>query len=80
MSIRRQQDKGVWTDLVYKAIDTIWRERGTPPTMKEVMDATGISTKSVVKYEYQRLAEQNKIDIVSGKPVPKWVINRIVRN
>lgn len=76
----KRHDSGIWTDVVMQAIDHIWKEKSMSPSMREIMEATGITTKSVVKYEYLRLAEQNKIDLVDGKPIPKWVISRLSKN
>lgn len=68
---------GVWTESVVKAIDATWHERYIPPSMRDIMNATGITSKCVVTYEYERLAEQGVIEIVDGKPVPKWVIAKL---
>jgi hypothetical protein len=74
---RKREKKGIWTDLVEQAIDASWREKAIPPTIRDIMDVTGITSKSVVSYEYRRLCEAGKIEIVRGKPIPKWVSTKI---
>lgn len=74
---RHRERAGVWTRPVTEAIDRYWKENAFPPTMRDVMNMTGISTKSIVQYEYRRLAEQGVIDIIDGKPRPRWVKDRL---
>jgi SOS-response transcriptional repressor LexA len=74
---RRKEPVGIWTSLVKKAIDASWKENSVPPSMRQIMDATGITSKSVVSGELRRLAIQGYIDIIDGKAVPRWVVDAI---
>lgn len=53
------------------AIDRFWRENHYPPTTRDLMRMTGISSTSVVRYYLERLPE---IRIANhGRIIPKWV-------
>ena len=43
------------TDLVLQAIKAFWAVEGYSPSIRDIMDATGISSTSVVRYHVVRL-------------------------
>lgn len=51
---------------ILRVIRASYERDGRPPTIKELQDATGISTTSVVAYNLRRLQEQGLIRIDDG--------------
>lgn len=43
------------TNLVLEAIKTFWAERGFSPSIRDIMEATGISSTSVASYHILKL-------------------------
>ena len=54
------------TDLVLQAIKTFWAEEGYSPSIRDIMDATGISSTSVVWYHIDKLARAGAIKRTPG--------------
>jgi hypothetical protein len=56
---------------VRSAIDRFWRENHYPPTVRDLMRMTGISSTSAVRYHLVKLAD---VRIAKrGRIIPKWV-------
>jgi len=53
-------------EAILRAIGANYRRDGRPPTVQEILDATGITTTSVVAYNLRRLQEKGLIRIDNG--------------
>jgi len=62
---------------VYDAILDCWRMNYCPPTIREVMKVTAITTSSQVAYHYRRLAKVGLVTLRHGRPTPALVIDAI---
>ena len=54
------------TDLVLQAIETFWAEEGYSPSIRDIMEATSISSTSVVRYHIDRLEWAGVIERTPG--------------
>lgn len=75
--VKTRELNGLWTEDIRKAIDLTWREKCIPPSMRDIMSMTGVTSPFMVSYDIKRLAEAGYLDIVDGKAVPKWVIQKL---
>ena len=67
-------------DKVLAAILTYWRENAIPPTIRAVQMNTGISSSSLVRRYYLKLAQTGAIKYIKGKPVPIQIYNLLKEN
>jgi hypothetical protein len=57
-------------DQVLSVIQDYWHTYVVPPTVRAVQNSTGISSTSVIRFYYRKLAESGAILLIKGKPVP----------
>jgi len=66
-----------WWSQVSDAIDKFWQDNHYPPTLRDLMGMTGITSTSFMRYITHRLPG---IRITAGgHPVPDWVDQAIER-
>jgi len=72
------------TDLVLEAIKMFWHEKGYSPSIRDIMEATGISSTSVVHYHILKLERAGVISrtvrvarsyILIERRLAQWKIN-----
>lgn len=61
-------------DIVSKNIDDFVRENGYPPTIRDVMRISDISSTSVARYILERLTEDGVLVKRNTHFIPQWVI------
>lgn len=61
---------------VYDAICQLWLENYQPPTIRQVMQLTGITSTSTIAWRYGQLRNAGWI-LPMSKPVPVWLVNAI---
>ena len=49
------------TAAVLRAIKAFWRKQGFSPSIRDIQDATGISSTAVVKYHIVKLAQAGRL-------------------
>ena len=54
------------TAAVLQAIQAFWAEEGFSPSIRDVMDATGITSTSVVRYHLLKLEQAGVIERTPG--------------
>lgn len=62
---------------IRKIIDDWWRENKTPPSLRNLMDRTGITSTSVMHYVLHQIPGIRFSE--EGHPIPKWVDQAIER-
>ena len=62
---------------IYNYIDQVWRETYRPPTYRDIVRNTGISSTSTIRRVAERLADRGLIMISGSALVPIWVVNVI---
>jgi len=60
-----------WEEPLIKALDDFWMQNHYPPAVRDLMQATGITSTSVCIYVLSRLPNVRFTQY--GKPIPKWV-------
>jgi hypothetical protein len=66
--------KGKWDIVFAKALDDYWRENHFPPTLRDLMKGSGVTSTSVATYYLKRMVRFGLIRITRyGRPIPLWV-------
>jgi len=58
---------------VYNAIIWHYSKYAVPPTIRNIIDLTDITSTSMVNYYYKKLVKANLIELVSAKPIPSFL-------
>lgn len=58
-----------------KAIQDHYFEFFQPPTLRDIMERTNVSSTSLAYYVVRRLEEKGMIRMIKGKPVPIHIIS-----
>lgn len=72
--------KGKYDDSVSMFIDEFWRKEFRSPTIREVMDACGITSTSAADYVIRKVVKSRGDVFVDGacaRITPSWVVSAI---
>jgi SOS-response transcriptional repressor LexA len=62
---------------VYSVVEKFWMDNAVPPTVREIVRLARLTTTSMAHYYLRSLERLGYIEMRRGKPVPKWVIEKI---
>lgn len=63
--------EGKWDREIQDALDDFWQENHYPPSGRELMDLTGCTSTSIIKFTLMRIPGVRIAD--NGKAIPEWV-------
>jgi hypothetical protein len=64
---------GKWKQPVLNELNRFWKTNHYPPTLRDLMEVTGISSTSVCRFVLLGLDDVRLTEF--GHPIPKWVDN-----